>query len=242
MSNFDSIQTDELAFLDVGNSSIKLGLRKEDHWEIHAFKDAEPLISTLVDEGIKYLVTCNVRPDLHFLDALSDHFSIAVLETGDIPENQLDYTTPETLGMDRFLACFGAHSLVNSPVVVIDAGSACTIDLMDGNGVFQGGVIMPGIQTLLKVFHNSAPGLPSFNFEIPDSFPGMNSRKSLQWGLSQLFLDGIKENLQRYKREIGEFNLFVTGGDADILLEYLDIDMIHRPDLIFIGMEAFLEE
>ncbi|MCG8371909.1 MAG: type III pantothenate kinase, partial [Balneolales bacterium] len=137
--------------------------------------------------------------------------------------------------------CLGAYSMAGSAVLVIDAGSACTIDFMNENGVFEGGVIMPGVQTLLKVFHKSAPGLPDFDFEIPESFPGKSSKESLEWGLSQLFLDGLKANLERFEREKEGFELFITGGDAELLAEHAGIASTVRNDLVFIGMEIFLE-
>ncbi len=242
MSNFDSIETDKIGFLDIGNSSIKLGLRKEDHWEIHPFTKADELTNTLLTLGIEYLIVSNVRPSLDWLEKLSDHFSIAILETADILPAKLDYLTPETLGMDRYLACLGAWSLLKSPVVVIDAGSACTIDYIDGEGVFHGGVIMPGLQTLLGVFHKSAPGLPTFDFTIPDKFPGYSSHDSLQWGLSHLFLDGIEENLNRFADQFEAFHIMLTGGDAEALSKKMTREHSIRPDLIFIGMEAFLED
>jgi len=242
MSNFDSIQTEKIGFLDVGNSTIKLGLRRKDHWEIHPFSKADELAAMLMNIGIEYLIVCNVRPSVEWLENLAQVYSVVVLETADIPLQKLKYSTPETLGMDRYLACLGAWSLHHSPVVVIDAGSACTIDFMDKNGVFNGGVIMPGIQTLLRVFHKPAPGLPNFDFQIPDNFPGLSSRDSLQWGLSQLFLDGVKANLSRYRNEIGDFELVLTGGDSKQLAFYLGVEAEIRPDLIFMGMEAFLED
>lgn len=241
MSNFESIQTDKIGFLDIGNSSIKLGIRKEEHWEIQTFVLPNELIVVLLSKGIEYLIVSNVRPSIDWLEILSEHFSIAVLETDDIPSNRLRYATPETLGMDRYLACLGAWSLFQTSVVVMDAGSACTIDFMDEDGVYHGGVIMPGIQTLLGVFHKSAPGLPRFDFSIPHIFPGSSSQDSLQWGLSQLFLDGVNSNLNRFDDQIGKYQLVVTGGDAGILSEVLNRELIVQPDLIFIGMEAFLE-
>ncbi len=241
MSNFDSIETEKIGFLDIGNSSIKLGLRNEDHWEIQVFYKPDDLTVTLLSKGIEYLIVCNVRPSVDWLENLSNHFSVAVLETDDIHPSKLKYKTPQTLGMDRYLACFGAWSLFKSPVVVIDSGSACTIDYMDQEGVFHGGVIMPGIQTLLGVFHKSAPGLPKFEFQIPEKFPGYSSQDSLQWGLSQLFLDGMRANLTRLDLEFEDYNLILTGGDAELLSEVLDREHSVRPDLIFMGMEAFLE-
>ena len=241
MSNLDSIKIDKIGFLDIGNSSIKLGLRKEEHWEIKIFTNADELTLTLLDDGMEYLIICNVRSSVNWLEKLSEHFSIAILETEDIPQQQLRYNTPKTLGMDRYLACLGAWSMFQSPVVVIDSGSACTIDFMDQSAVYHGGVIMPGIQTLLGVFYKSAPALPQFQFAIPSHFPGVSSKDSLQWGLSQLFLDGVNSNLNRYDELHHNYQLVVTGGDAETLSPLINRDLIVSRDLIFIGMETFLQ-
>ena len=242
MNNFDCIQTDKIGFLDIGNSSIKLGLRRQDHWEIQSFAKAEDLTITLLGIGIEYLVVCNVRSSVEWLEKLSDHFSIVVLETADIPINNHRYTTPQTLGMDRYLVCLGAWSLYCKNIIVIDAGSACTIDWMDHNGVYQGGVIMPGLQSLLSVFHKSAPALPKFTYSFPDTFPGTSSQDSLQWGLSQLFLDGLAANLNRFDVVVESYQLLITGGDAQIISPKINHNHEVRSDLIFIGMETFLED
>ena len=241
MSNFDSIQTDKIGFLDIGNSVIKLGLRKEDYWEIQRFAKADELTIALLSIDIEYLIVCNVRPSVDWLEKLSDHFGILVLEAADIPIQSICYTTPKTLGMDRYLACLGAWRLHHKNIIVIDAGSACTIDWMNERGVYQGGVIMPGIQTLLSVFYTSAYGLPKLDFKIPEKFPGTSSYDSLQWGLSQLFIDGLRANLNRLEEVVKSYQLLITGGDAQIISTL--IKQVHevRADLIFVGMEHFLE-
>ncbi len=144
--------------------------------------------------------------------------------------------------MDRYLVCVGGWRIYKEPVLVIDTGSACTIDYMSAEGVFYGGVIMPGVQTLLGVFHKSAPALPTFNFKIPKNFPGKSSHDSLQWGLSQLYLDGIHANIERFQHKMGTFKVLLTGGDASLLSDHLAIAHELRPDLMFIGMEDFLED
>ncbi len=242
MSNFDSIQIDKLAFLDAGNSSFKIGIRLEERWEIVGFKETEKLVEFIKEKSINYVIAISVKPDNSWLEQLIDCTHVALLEVNDIPSELLDYSTPETLGLDRFFACLGAFQLAKKAVVVIDAGSACTIDLMDENGVFRGGVIMPGVQSLLKVFYQSAPNLPDFPFQIPNSFPGKSSNESLQWGLSQLFVDGLKANLLRYRNDIADFEIYVTGGDADLVSTFIDEPHTVRPDLIFCGMEALMEE
>lgn len=242
MTNFDSIQTNKIGFLDVGNSSIKLGIRKEDSWEIQVFTKPDDLTSTLLTLGIEYLIVSNVRPSTDWLEGLSDFYSIAILETKDIHQSKLKYKTPETLGMDRYLACLGAWNIYKDNVLVIDAGSACTLDFMEKDGVFHGGVIMPGMQTLMGVFHKNAPGLPNFDFNIPTHFPGSSSKESLEWGLSQLFLDGVRANIERFTKAYPAFKIVITGGDAESLASNLEEKPTFRPDLIFVGMEAFLED
>ena len=241
MSNFDSIQAGDLAFIDVGNSSFKVGIRKEDFWQIQSISKPDELLSYLRESGVKYVIAASVRTGTEWLEPLVDEFPVAVLETADIPEEQLDYHTPETLGIDRYLACRGAFLMEQKPVLVIDAGSACTIDFMDGDGVFKGGVIMPGLKALQQVFFGAAPALPKIDFETPTVFPGKSSKESLQWGISQFLIDGINANISRYEVEFGEFQLYLTGGDAETLLHHLKREVILRADLIFAGMEEMIE-
>ena len=127
-------------------------------------------------------------------------------------------------------------------VLVIDAGSACTIDFTDVDGVFQGGVIMPGLKALQQVFFGAAPSLPQIEFEVPEVFPGKSSREALQWGLSQFLLDGIIANIARYEHTFGEFTLYITGGDAETLAPFLGREVFVRADLIFNGMAEMIEQ
>jgi len=96
MSNFDSIQTDKIGFLDIGNSSIKLGLRREDHWEISSFTKAEVLTAVLLGHGIEYLIVSNVRPDVDWLEKLSNHFSICLLYTSPSPRDRTRSRMPSS--------------------------------------------------------------------------------------------------------------------------------------------------
>lgn len=242
MSNIDSIQIEKIAFLDAGNSSFKIGIRLEDQWLITSFKEPEKLVEFVTQNDIKYVIAISVRPDNSWLDLLVDHTQIGLLEVDDIPAEMLDYETPDTLGLDRFFACLGAYEWAKRAVLVIDSGSACTIDFMDENGVFKGGVIMPGVQSLLKVFYQSAPNLPQFPFQIPKVFPGKSSNESLQWGLSQLFVDGLTANIRRYQQQYGAFDIYITGGDAELVAQFLDDPYTVRADLIFTGMESLLGE
>lgn len=247
MSKNDSENPKKTLFLDIGNSSIKVAYRNNDEWEKSTdnFKSVTYLISWLnrYKESIQELVIASVRKD-HFelLKNQVNEFEIRSIEISDVQEQYLNYRTPKTLGIDRFLGCLGAYSQEHESVVVVDAGSACTIDIMNAEGVYQGGVIMPGLQSILNIFKSSAPELPLVETEIPIRFPGKSTTESLQWGQVAFFIDGINSSLKRYQERFGPFKLYLTGGDADTIAGLISMNSKRDEFLIFKGMKTFIDE
>ena len=155
----------------------------------------------------------------------------------DVDSDKLDYETPETLGIDRYLGCLGAWSASGKGVVVIDGGSACTIDYMDKNGVYHGGVIMPGFRAIMNIFKEVAPELPEVKVGIPEIFPGKNTTESLQWGQVGFFVDGVISILQAYDHKFRDYDLYITGGDAELLNTLLgDVGEVN-PWLVLMGLK-----
>ncbi|MEP1152216.1 MAG: type III pantothenate kinase [Balneola sp.] len=246
MSKNDSSNSKKTLFLDIGNSSIKAGYKEKEEW-IKAsdnFKSITYLISWLNNHKDSYedLVVASVRKD-HFKlleNQIVDHRIQEILIENLAPE-RLSYSSPRTLGVDRYLGCLGAFKEAKAPVVVIDAGSACTIDYMDEKGIYQGGVIMPGLQSIIDVFKLSAPELPDIEIEIPSTWPGKTTAESLQWGQVGFFKAGIESALKRYSEQFGDFELFITGGDAQKISELIEGTSTQDEFLIFKGMEAFIK-
>lgn len=245
MSKIDSLNSKKTLFVDIGNSSIKVAFTEDGIWEKvnDSFKSVTYLISWLNShlDSVEKLIIASVRKD-HFLllkNQVTD-LKIVHISIQDIDFDRVSYTTLNTLGIDRYLVCLGAYHEVKKSVVVIDAGSACTIDMMDGKGIFQGGVIMPGLQSILNIFKSSAPELPEISPEIPKIWPGKSTAESLQWGQVSLFRDGMRSSLERYKEEFGEFSLFITGGDSKIVSNLISIPSKRDEFLIFKGMKAFI--
>jgi type III pantothenate kinase len=247
MSKIDSSASKKTLFLDIGNSSIKVAFKEGGGWERIGdnFKSVTYLISWIQkhSESIEKLIVASVRKD-HFklLHTQIQDIVIEQIKTDNIPSSKLNYETPETLGIDRYLVCLGAYTEMNGTVVVVDAGSACTIDLIDKFGVYQGGIIMPGISSIMEIFKNTAPELPEIIKEIPTEWPGKSTSKSLQWGQIGLFVDGIESALKRYKNLYGNFDLYITGGDADLVADLIAEHSQQDTFLIFKGMEALINE
>ncbi len=234
-------------FIDIGNSYIKAAEKMDGKWSV-VFKDKleeESNLYAWLDKkaGRNIVVSSVVSRISERLNSRYPGFTISILTYRDIPAELIQYKTPETLGMDRFLSCYGAANQVEGGVVVIDAGSACTIDYITADHIYLGGVIMPGLRSLIRSISKDLPALPGPDTKLPADWPGRTSMDCVRWGTTGVFIEAIRGFLHRYKRSYGEFTLFVTGGDVPVLEKNLgdDIKIVKRPFLIFEGMEAFVE-
>lgn len=237
-----------ILYIDIGNTSIKAAYKDGVQWK-YPGREKLRTASDLVEwanqhqKEFELTVVCSVVPDI--TNAIREGLNsnrIRVFSAEDIPEDLILYETPGTLGIDRFFACYGALSYTPKAVVVIDAGTACTIDYMTPDSVFVGGVIMPGIGILEKALKEQAPELPSVGRHLPEVWPGRSTRTSLQWGLSGAFKDSLEAALDRYEEQFEEFELNITGGDAQWISQVVDRESKVRPNLIFEGIYRYLED
>ena len=243
MSKIDSNSSKKALYLDAGNSSIKGAYKNGVNWEaIHARKNytASELVHWIDEhpESFSHIVLASVRDDVR--NAIRKELSqvkLVELSTADIPRELLDYETIETLGIDRFLACYGATNQTNISVVVIDAGTALTIDFMDQENVYHGGLIAPGLSSFTEILPQKAPALPNVNIEIPETWPGKSTVDSLKWGQAGFYHMAIEGILQKYEDEFGHFELFITGGDAQSVKQLISRESKVRPFLVFDGMK-----
>ena len=153
---------------------------------------------------------------------------------------QLD---PETIvGEDRLLNAAAAYEVLKQACVVIDAGTAITVDFVDGAGTFHGGAIGPGAQMMLNSLHQHTALLPEVEFEVPADPIGHNTHQAM---LSAVFygLRGmIRELVEQYARVAGAFPMVVaTGGNADVLFKGFELVERIVPDLALLGIAATLQ-
>jgi len=239
-----------ILYLDIGNSHIKLAKKIGIKWEIiyKASNGSADNMAEVVKEypDTELVVISSVREDLlkKLLQAL--HFvELKVLRNSLIDRGNLDYNTPETLGMDRFLTCYGALSITDNDIICIDAGTACTVDWMTNEGIYRGGVIMPGLKLFHKAIDNEFQELPSVEYLIPGNWPGKTTAESVQWGTGGAFVMAIEGFIRKYMEHIdSEADLFITGGDSLYLMENLQssLKVHYRPHLLFDGMEMFWKD
>lgn len=148
---------------------------------------------------------------------------------------QLD---PEAIvGEDRLLCAAAAFAVLKQACVVVDAGTAVTVDFVDGAGTFHGGAIAPGGQMMMDALQAGTDALPEADFEKPVEVPGHNTIEAMRAGVYHGIRGMVHELVERYAELAGAFPLVVvTGGDGALLFK--EDERIDRvvPDLVLTGI------
>lgn len=174
------------------------------------------------------------------VSAVEDQLAVEVYRVGDdIPVpigRQLD---PETItGADRLLNAAAAFDSVKQACVVVDAGTAVTVDFVDGEGVFHGGAIAPGATMQLKAMHQFTAALPELDFRPPDKEAfGKSTAQAMLQGVYFGIRGMVWRLVEQYAEHYGAYPMVVvTGGDAEVL--FADDELIDRivPHLTLLGI------
>ena len=150
-------------------------------------------------------------------------------------------TDASTVGQDRLLNAVGAFARAQQACIIVDAGTAITVDFVDGQGIFQGGAISPGLNMMLRALHEHTAALPEIKYEIiPDAAPfGKDTRGAMLLGVQSAALGLVRVLTEKYAEFYGAYpQVIATGGDARTLFEGDDLIEHIVPDLTLIGIQA----
>lgn len=152
-------------------------------------------------------------------------------------------TDASTLGMDRACCALAAFDLVASAVAVIDAGTAITVDFVDGEGVFHGGGIAPGVNMMLKSLHEHTAALPDIAFDPHAAGVfGADTRHAMQLGVAAAARGLVRDLVERFAEHYEAYpRVIATGGDAVALFEHDGLVERIIPDLQLIGIQRSVE-
>ena len=151
------------------------------------------------------------------------------------------YDDPAQLGCDRWAALIGAHRRHGGPAVVVDAGTALTADALTGDGVFVGGIIVPGADLMRKALaeHTAAlkPQPGKFSF-----FPNTTGDAIMSGAINSLA--GAIERMARFLEEAGQPQpaCVLSGGGAALLAPYLNLEVKVVDNLVLEGLLAIARE
>lgn len=250
-----------LLVVDVGNTHITLGVF--DGNELKAtFRMTAKQPRTSDEYGIQLcdllvhrdfhvkditdVIISSVVPDImHSLcSAIIKYFGVKPM----VPTNldmgiAINTMYPKDVGPDRIVDAVAAYEKYGAPCIVIDFGTATTYDIVDKDGVFQGGVISPGIRTSARALWGGAAMLPEIEIRKPESIIAKETVSSMQGGLVFGYI-GQTEYIIKKIKEAGyeDAKVVATGGLGSILVSETDMIDIYDPDLTLDGLRIIYEK
>ena len=144
---------------------------------------------------------------------------------------------PDKIGTDRVVSAAAAYDVVQDAVVVADFGTAVTIDLVDHNGVFQGGVICPGFEISAKALKQNTAQLPQVQVTRPKEPYGKTTDQAINCGLYYSAVATLQEVTRRYAEKIGRWpQTVITGAAAELIKDDCDFIDSYVPNLVVKGI------
>ncbi|MDD5326832.1 MAG: type III pantothenate kinase [Phycisphaerae bacterium] len=154
---------------------------------------------------------------------------------------------PDKVGTDRVVSAAAAYEVVEDAVAVADFGTAITIDLVDQNGIFQGGVILPGFELGAKALNENTAQLPHVKITKPKEPLGKNTAEAINCGLYYSAVAALQEITRRYAEKIGKWpHTILTGSAAKLIKDDCEFVDSWVPNLtikgIVLAYRKYIEE
>lgn len=236
--------------IDQGNSSAKIAV-----WNDNLKTDSVRLFSMTIEDLLPILETsgadscvyCSVgHTDAKFIETLRRIFDgrlLVVTPSTPLPV-RIEYGSRATLGNDRVAAAAGAAEIFKGRgCLVVDAGTAVTLDVVTADGTFTGGNIAPGLRLRFSSLHEATSNLPLVEpvGEVP--VIGYDTASAIRSGVVGGMVSEIADVFSFVANEYGCSGVIVTGSDALILLPLLEargLPVVSEPDLVGRGLLSIL--
>lgn len=245
-----------LLALDIGNTHVVLGIfidgelkirRKLSTLNSRTPDEAGVLVKMLCQEGgvdtrdLTDVAIASVSPStgrvfkemtLHYLGLkpLSIH--------GEIPGFTNEYRNPRNVGADRVCDSISAFDKYGGPVLIVDFGTAITIDVVDEDGAYKGGVIMPGLETSSATLKKATALLPEARLIMPKRHIGTTTDESIRIGIMMGAIYSLRGLIASIRDQLDapDAKVIATGGMAKYVAPYMDEVHAIEPNLVLEGI------
>lgn len=252
-----------LLAVDIGNTNITLGAFDGDklvtHWRVATRRHmtADEFAVTLhglfelagihaPDESLLGAAVSSVVPTLdrslrewgrRYLEG-----RILVVDRNTDTGLKVCYTPPEAVGADRLVNAVAARAAGEGPCIIVDFGTATTLDVVTSDGSYIGGAIFPGVGIASEALFHAASKLPRADLEAPGKAIGQTTATSLSSGMVYgyaAFVDGM---VRRFRKELGaEVRAIATGGLAELICAETETVDTVDPWLTLTGLRLIWE-
>jgi type III pantothenate kinase len=240
-----------LLVINVGNSRLSLGVfvageltystriphEQRSEWSTR-IGEAWGRIKELDDPAV---VAAGVNPPLiesleHAVEQATGQTVEWVGKDIDLPIKVLTDNPAET-GVDRVLNIAAAYEQMGKACVVVDAGTAITVDVCNDAGEFLGGAIASGAAMQLDALHEKTARLPRLTLAAPSDLFGKSTTEAIRHGVYHGIRGMVKELVENYATQLGNWpDIIATGGDAQVLFEGWELIHAVAPDLTLYGI------
>ena len=235
-----------LLVLDVGNTDTVVGLFKGSILFFHKRVSSQKLKNFLKKKTffnhVDLAIVSSVVPPLDplirkMLQKLKIKKRIFVTHRLKLPIS-LKVDRPQEVGADRLVNNSGAFIKYGGPLLVIDLGTATTIDYIDVKGAYRGGVIIPGLKISAQALFERAAKLPPVALEFSPKILGTNTVSQMQSGIVQGYVAMLEGMITKIQREVKrEPKIIITGGLGSLVARHLSFKNTFDPFLTLRGLE-----
>ncbi|MCT4590800.1 MAG: type III pantothenate kinase [Carboxylicivirga sp.] len=234
--------------IDRGNTQVKIGIFDQCqliHSDYFNFLD-EKIIKDLTKRfSITRIIVSTVVQERHneLIDNLAKVTShIIELDSSTSLPFTWNYQTKSTMGKDRLAAVAGAIGLYpNTNLLVIDAGTAITYELINSKHEFLGGNISPGMTIRYKALNEFTSKLPLLSASDETPLIGQSTKEAIQAGVQNGVLFEIQGLINELSSQYPSIKTIITGGDAEFFARKLKNPIFVHPNLVLIGLNRILE-
>jgi type III pantothenate kinase len=225
--------------LDAGNTRLKWGLWEGVGWRGQGVLDHAAIgeLPRLLPLQPLRIVACNVAGAsvAAQIKAIADTLAVPLdwfcssASAGGVVNG---YDNPAQLGADRWAALIGARALHEGAALVVMAGTATTIDVLDADGVFRGGLILPGLDLMRRALARNTAGLPDACGSYRPT--PTNTVDAIVSGALQATLGAIERMVCHLAG--AEFIVLISGGAAPALTPHLTLPWRQIDNLVLAGL------
>lgn len=233
--------------IEQGNTSTKVAIYKEKQLEVSfmykqfGVEEVSSICKKYQPTKGIYSTVSNVDEELiGYLKRTLRHF-VFLDETVELPIT-VQYKTPKTLGKDRLAAVVGAYSLQpERDLLVIDAGTAITYEVVEASGVYLGGNISPGMTTRFKALNHFTKKLPLVCEKNEVLMVGDDTISAIQAGVVNGIVYEMDGYIEALRLKYPNLFVFLTGGHSFYFESRLKNSIFADINLVLTGLNIILE-